>query len=91
MRIEVHCAFPLEQLCVVVDLPEGASVAQAVGASALLDDLPDDERARLVYGVWGRVVGGDFILEEGDRVELLRPLIADPKEARRRRAAKRGA
>lgn len=91
MRIEVIHARRLEQRRVTLDLPAGATVAQAVAASGLLDDLTQSDRDALATAVWGRVEDGSFVLEEGDRVELLRPLLADPKEARRARArARRG-
>ena len=89
MRIEVILARRLEQPCVVLDLPAGASVADAVACSGLLYDLSPADRESFSPSVWGRTVTSGFVLEEGDRVELLGPLIADPKEVRRRRASLR--
>ena len=66
---------------VEVDLPEGATVAAAVTAAGFASD------AEIVgHAVFGVRATPDTVLREGDRVELLRPLLADPKESRRRRA-----
>lgn len=63
-------------------LPQGATIADAVAQSAI--DIPAD----WAYGVWGRLREASHILCDGDRLELLRPLAVDPKEARRRRGAR---
>jgi putative ubiquitin-RnfH superfamily antitoxin RatB of RatAB toxin-antitoxin module len=62
-------------------LEPGATVADAIAAAGMERLLTEGG-----VGVWGRRVGMDFVLRDGDRVELYRPLIADPKEGRRRRA-----
>ena len=82
MRVDVVLALPRGHRAVKLDLPEGARVADAVAASGLPLDGID---GWAVYGV--RVAAG-HPLRDGDRVELLRPLRMDPKEARRRRAAR---
>jgi len=69
-----------------VDLGEGASVADAIAASGIVTRLGLFEAA-LSYAIHGQRAGRDTPVRAGDRVELLRPLIADPKEARRKRAA----
>lgn len=66
-------------------LPQGATIADAVAQSAI--DIPAD----WAYGVWGRLREASHVLREGDRLELLRPLAVDPKEARRRRGARQTA
>lgn len=76
-------AWPRRHETVLVELPEGARVADAVSASGFSD--LSQEAAYAIYGV---VAAADTPLREGDRVELLRPLQIDPKEARRRRARK---
>lgn len=81
MRVEVVIAWPDRYLARVVELPEGARVADAVGMAAL--DPAGEARACAVHGVLARP---EQPLRDGDRVELLRPLLIDPKEARRRRA-----
>lgn len=64
-------------------LPAGATVAEALAAAAFDGDPP------AAVAVFGEAVDADRPLADGDRVELLRPLLLDPKEARRRRAAAR--
>jgi putative ubiquitin-RnfH superfamily antitoxin RatB of RatAB toxin-antitoxin module len=70
----------------VLDLPDGATVADALRECGL--EIPQDERA---LGVWGRHVEAGQVLRERDRVELYRPLLVDPKVARRERFRRQGA
>lgn len=81
IRVQVVLAWPERVLERVLDLPEGATVADAVGAAAL--EGGDACPAIAIHGVITRL---DQVLQDGDRVELLRPLLADPKDNRRRRA-----
>ncbi len=73
---------------VVIKLPAGATVEQALRASGLAHDLPLE---KLSVGVWRRKTALNQPLREGDRVELYRPLVVDPKVARRERFARQGA
>ena len=75
---------------ITVELPAGSTVAEAIAASGLLRAHGLDV-AQLAVAVHGRRCGLERRVQEGDRLELLRPLVADPKEARRRRAARQGA
>ncbi|MGH8082696.1 MAG: RnfH family protein [Lysobacter sp.] len=84
MKIEVVRAWPQRYDAVRLELGEGATVAQAVAASGFQDD-PEITG----YAVFGVKAAADTLLHEGDRVELLRPLQVDPKDARRKRAADR--
>ncbi|HEY5293740.1 MAG TPA: RnfH family protein [Burkholderiales bacterium] len=86
MHIEVVYALPQKQERVLLDLPPESSVRDAVQASGLLQRLPQVELGRV--GVWGRQVTPETRLRDRDRVEIYRPLIADPKAVRRERAAK---
>ena len=86
MRVEVIYALPQKQERVLLDLPPGSTVQDAFQASRLLQRLSQIELGRL--GVWGRPVTAETRLRDRDRVEIYRPLIADPKEVRRERAAK---
>lgn len=86
MRVEVVYALPQKQERVALDLPPGSTVLEAVQASGLLQGLPQAAFSHL--GVWGRPVAPETRLRDRDRVEIHRPLIADPKEVRRARAAK---
>ncbi len=74
-----------------VDLPEGASVRQALAACTGLEGFPTWPDASLETAVWGRTQSVDHVLREGDRLELLRSLRVDPKVARRERFQKQGA
>ncbi|WP_338849395.1 RnfH family protein [Massilia sp. W12] len=67
-------------------LPAGSSIADAVRQSGLLALLPETEVEQLKLGVYGKLKPAGAVLQDGDRVEIYRPLIADPKESRRRRA-----
>lgn len=88
MRIEVVYALPQKQERILLELPVGSTVLDAIQASGLLQRLPPIEFGRA--GVWGRALSPQTKLRDRDRVELYRPLIADPKEIRRKRAAKAG-
>jgi hypothetical protein len=89
LEIEVVYALPGRSWSARVRLPAPATVAQALAAAAL--DAPGlvVDPARLA--VFGKAVTADTPLRDGDRVEILRPLLVDPKDARARRAGtKRG-
>jgi uncharacterized protein len=86
MRIEVVYATPAGQDVVEVELAEGATVQDAVIASGLLARFPEIDLATVAVGIFGERATLDDPLEQDDRVEIYRPLLADPKEARRRRA-----
>jgi putative ubiquitin-RnfH superfamily antitoxin RatB of RatAB toxin-antitoxin module len=88
-RVEVVFALPLEQDVTTLDCPDGASVREAIEASGVLARHGGIDLARV--GIWGRRCALDDTLREGDRIELYRPLEADPKEVRRQRAARRRA
>ena len=85
MRVEVLYALAYVQDIVVLELAEGAVALDAVAASGVLARHGLDA-GKLVLGIAGRRVAAAHRLREGDRVEILRPLAADPNEARRRRA-----
>ena len=84
IRVEVVYAAPAGVEAVPLRLPEGATAGDALRASGLAERHPAIDPARL--GVFGRRVTPQTRLADGDRLELYRPLAADPKEARRRRA-----
>lgn len=86
IRIEVIYALPQRQERVRLDMPPDSTAPDAVEASGLLRHLPHGQLGRI--GVWGKPVSPQTRLRDRDRVEIYRPLIADPKETRRVRAAK---
>jgi putative ubiquitin-RnfH superfamily antitoxin RatB of RatAB toxin-antitoxin module len=86
VRVEVAlAAAPRRVDCVALELPQGSTVADAVRASGLLPRHGLSGLEGLAMAVWGRAVSADSTLRDRDRVELLRPLAVDPKEARRLR------
>ena len=97
MKIEICYALADRQELVTVELPEGSTALQDVEASGLLQKYPEIEPGGLnKLGVFAKLVKADAVLRDRDRVEIYRPLIADPKEVRRQKAAegkvmKRGA
>ena len=72
-------------------LTSGATLADALAASAAAGHLPGTDISEAGCGIWGKRVEPDQVLCDGDRVELYRPLTVDPKEARRERFARQGA
>lgn len=87
IRVEVVYATPERQERVSVRLPDGATVADAIDRSGIGALFPDAALERRPVGVWGHPVARDHALADGDRVEIYRPLEADPRDARRRLAA----
>lgn len=84
IRVEVLWAWPRRHEAKRLELPEGATVADAIAAA----EPPVEFDAGQAVAVFGELVEATQPLHDGDRVELLRPLLIDPKEARRRRARK---
>jgi putative ubiquitin-RnfH superfamily antitoxin RatB of RatAB toxin-antitoxin module len=89
IRVEVVYALPRRAQRVALELDAGASVRDAIRASGLIERNREIDLARDGAGVFGRRVKLDAPLADGDRVELYRPLVADPKDARRRRVMKK--
>ncbi len=91
ITVEVVYATPDAQAVCAVKLTAGATVAQAIGASGMLARFPEIDLARQAVGIFGARVRLTSAVADGDRVEIYRPLAADPKEMRRARARKRRA
>ena len=81
--VQVLYALPERQIIVDVPFASGMTVAQAVEASGLQQKFPAIAAQSLVAGVWGKAVANAYRLAAGDRVEITRPLQADPREMRR--------
>ncbi|AKH62282.1 MULTISPECIES: RnfH family protein [Photorhabdus] len=86
INVEVVYALPDRQYLRTVKLSQGATVEQAIVASGLLTLRNDIDLQKNKVGIYSRPAKLTDILEEGDRVEIYRPLLADPKEMRRKRA-----
>lgn len=89
LSVEVVFAVPDRQRLIRLQLPVGSSVREAAVQSGLQDDFPGLDLAGAALGLFGKVVPSPEarLLEDGDRVEIYRPLLADPKDVRKRRAA----
>ena len=87
--IEVAYALPDEQILITLDVEQGATVEQAVKLSGVLEKFPDIDLSKNKLGIFGKVTKANQVLRDKDRIEIYRPLIADPKESRRKRAEKK--
>ncbi|GAB6034458.1 RnfH family protein [Galenea microaerophila] len=84
--VEVVYALPDKQYLYEMEVPEGTTVEQAIQQSGILEEIPDLNYEKV--GIFYKPVKLDTVLKAGDRVEIYRPLIADPKARRRQQAAK---
>jgi putative ubiquitin-RnfH superfamily antitoxin RatB of RatAB toxin-antitoxin module len=87
IRVEVVYAKPERQEVIGLTVPSGATVAQAIEASGLLAKYPEIDLTRNKLGIYAKLAKLETPLHDRDRVEIYRPLIADPKEVRKQRAA----
>lgn len=85
--IEVAYATPEKQLILECKIDRGVSVREALHLSGIDQHFPEIDIENCDFGVFGKAVAADYELQDGDRIEIYRPLIADPKEIRRQRAA----
>lgn len=86
--VQVCYALPTEQVLLPVELDAGASVGQAIERSGILARYPALEMSGLRVGIFGKLKPLDAPVADGDRIEIYRPLKADPKVARQRRVEK---
>ena len=84
--VEVVYALPEGADAARVALPAGATLGDAIAAAGVLERHPEIELARWQVGIHGKRATMQTVLAHGDRVEIYRPLLVDPKEARRLRA-----
>jgi putative ubiquitin-RnfH superfamily antitoxin RatB of RatAB toxin-antitoxin module len=91
ITVSVVYALPTGATEIELELPAGSSVADALALSGIEARHPEIDLAAMAVGVYGVRVALDTRLSNGDRVEIYRPLQADPKDLRRRRAIRRGA
>jgi putative ubiquitin-RnfH superfamily antitoxin RatB of RatAB toxin-antitoxin module len=85
--VEVAYALPEKQEIVMLEVEPGTSANQAVLKSGLNRHFPELILEGASLGIFGKAIKSDYILRAGDRVEIYRPLIADPKAVRKKRAA----
>jgi putative ubiquitin-RnfH superfamily antitoxin RatB of RatAB toxin-antitoxin module len=86
IKIEVVYALPHEQTLLKLEVPQSSTIADAIMLSGLLEKYPEIDLAKGKFGLFGKLSKTDTVLREKDRIEIYRPLIADPKEVRRKRA-----
>jgi putative ubiquitin-RnfH superfamily antitoxin RatB of RatAB toxin-antitoxin module len=84
MNIGVCYADSERQLWLRMEVPDGSSVEQAIQRSGILKRFPEIDLSVQKVGIFGRLVKLDAPIKEGDRIEIYRPIIADPKTVRRR-------
>ena len=89
IHVQVCYATPDHQMLQDLSVPVGTSVHRAILQSGLLQSAAEIDLSVLRVGIYGKLKNLDTLLNDGDRVEIYRPLIADPKESRRKRAEKK--
>jgi len=87
IKVEVAYARPDEQELIALEVEAGTTVEQALRRSGILERFPEIDLAKNQVGIFGKLTKLDTALRAQDRVEVYRPLIADPKEVRKQRAA----
>ncbi len=87
IHVEVVYGRRDRQKVVAVSLGEGATLREAVERSGLQAEFPEIDLASNKLGIWNKLAKPDTVVRDKDRVEIYRPLIADPKEVRKQRAA----
>lgn len=87
IHVEVAFALPEDQIILAIDVAEGTTVEQAIHLSGIISRFPQIDLKENKVGIFGKLSKLSQPLRDGDRVEIYRGLIADPKEVRRKRAA----
>jgi putative ubiquitin-RnfH superfamily antitoxin RatB of RatAB toxin-antitoxin module len=88
IKVEVAYALPEKQAILVVEVPSGTTVLEAAQRSGITAQFEGIDLDNAKFGIFGAIVAPGQVLREGERVEIYRPLIADPKEVRKARAAR---
>jgi len=86
IAVEVVYPLPREQHVIRVEVPGNSTIEEAIRASRIQEKYPEIDLEVNKIGIYGKVAKLDTVLHPGDRVEIYRPLIADPKEIRKQRA-----
>ena len=85
--IEVAYALPQKQLIIPVKVKPGITAKEVIELSGIMKKFPEIDLNKNQIGIFGKLTQLDHVMRERDRIEIYRPLIADPKEIRRQRAA----
>lgn len=89
INVEVAYATPARQQIISLSVTNGTTIKDAIAQSGINDIFPEIDLSQQAVGIFSKVKSPDTILEDGDRIEIYRGLIADPKESRRLRAEKK--
>ena len=87
--IEIAYALPEEQVIISIKVPTKSDVKQAIEKSGIQKKFPSIDLSKNKVGIFGKKTTLDHVLKNRDRIEIYRPLILDPKEMRRKRAAQK--
>ena len=90
MKVGVAYATLAKQLWLTVEVPDGATVREAIEKSGILKEFTNIDLTTQKVGIFGKVVELDAPIKDGDRVEIYRPITADPKAVKRKRAERSG-
>ena len=90
ISVEVAYAKPDKQTIISLQVKPGTTLLEAIKLSGMLEQFPEIDLAQAKVGIFSKISPPETVLREKDRVEIYRPLIADPKESRRKRAEKKG-
>ncbi len=86
IQVEVVYGLADEQALLSIDVPENTEIKDVILASNIIEQFPEIDLDNVKVGVFGKLAKMDQTVRERDRIEIYRPLIADPKEVRKRRA-----
>ena len=87
LKVQIVYASPDKQNIISLELPSGTSIEQAITLSNIQIKFPEIDLSKNVVGIFGKPKPLDTIVQDRDRIEIYRPLLANPKEIRRKRAA----
>ncbi|TDJ35324.1 MAG: RnfH family protein [Gammaproteobacteria bacterium] len=87
IEVEVVYALAERQELLAITMPAGATVAEAIELSGIAGKFPEQDLSACTLGLWGRLTDSDHLLQDGDRIEIYRPLLIEPRETRRQLAA----
>ncbi len=85
MRVGLAYTDPDDPIWLQIDVPEGSTLKEAIEASGLLKRYPKIDLDKQKVGIFGKLAKLDTVIKEGDRVEIYRPITADPKKVKRRK------
>ena len=88
IRVEIAYALAHKQAIVPIDVAPGTTALEAARQSGIVERFPGLALEDAKLGIFGKVISPEQVLQAGDRVEIYRPLLADPKEVRKARAAR---